>query len=140
YIGECHENDGVHRSSGRIFKVTWDEPEDLYRAEAVPDGDHPLAQEGKRFPVPAAARQAADLATLSNAQLVSLQRSYDEWTARTAHRLLQERAAAGESVDDAVAALDWMIEADKSTVHTLRAMWSLFVMGELTSDRIRPLL
>ncbi|MBI5757342.1 MAG: c-type cytochrome, partial [Planctomycetales bacterium] len=22
-VGECHENDGVHRSSGRIFKLTW---------------------------------------------------------------------------------------------------------------------
>jgi putative membrane-bound dehydrogenase-like protein len=24
-VGECHENDGVHRSSGRIFKVTWEQ-------------------------------------------------------------------------------------------------------------------
>ena len=33
-IGECHENDGVHRTSGRIFKLTWDGLADATRRRA----------------------------------------------------------------------------------------------------------
>ena len=32
-IGECHDNDGIHRSSGRIYKIVYGKP----RQPAVPD-------------------------------------------------------------------------------------------------------
>ena len=72
-IGECHENDGVHRSSGRIYKVVY----------------------GKNPDVP-----TPDIASLSDDQLVTLQSGTtrkNEWYARQAQRVLQERAAAGKS-------------------------------------------
>ena len=67
-IGECHENDGVHRSSGRIFKVTHGQP----TRPAI-----------------------ADVATLDDRELVRLQTDRNEWYVRQARRVLQERAAAG---------------------------------------------
>ncbi len=69
-IGECHENDadGAHRENGRIYKITY--------------GDIKPAQ--------------VDLARMGNDKLVSLQLHKNDWYVRTARRLLQERAAAGQ--------------------------------------------
>ena len=69
-IGECHENDGVHRTSGRIFKITYgDEIE-------KPD---------------------CDLASKSSRDLFTLLDHENQWFARTARRLLQERTQSDES-------------------------------------------
>ncbi len=73
-VGECHENDGVHRTSGRIFKVVHGEPQKL-----------------KPF----------DLAKKSNVELASEATSGREWQMRQARRLLAERAAAGIDLTDA---------------------------------------
>ena len=64
-IGECHEHDGVHRTSGRIFKLTYGTPEPP---------------------------KHKDLAVLSNEQLIDLFDEPNQWYARQARRLLQERA------------------------------------------------
>lgn len=66
-IGECHENDGVHRTSGRIFKLTF--------GETSP----PLHR---------------DLSQLSNEQLIQLLLEPNQWYARQARRILQQRAVA----------------------------------------------
>src|SRR2546423_4166842 len=67
--GECHESTGVHRTSGRIYKITYGDPKPP---------------------------QVGDLAKLSSTELVKLQLHTNEWFARQARRLLQERAAAAE--------------------------------------------
>jgi len=63
-IGECHENDGVHRNSGRIYKITY--------------GDAVKPKE-------------TDLPKLSDAELVKLQLSDNEWLVRWARWELRER-------------------------------------------------
>uniref|UniRef100_A0A7C4LKX4 C-type cytochrome n=1 Tax=Schlesneria paludicola TaxID=360056 RepID=A0A7C4LKX4_9PLAN len=73
-IGECHENDGVHRTSGRIYKITYGTPQ----------------------PLP-----AFDMAEWSAAQLTAALAHPNDWWARQARRLLQERAAAGRDVSAA---------------------------------------
>src|SRR5262249_24006235 len=53
--GECHESTGVHRTSGRIYKITYGEPK---------------------------SRPAVNIARLSNAELVQLHTHTNEWFAR----------------------------------------------------------
>lgn len=109
-VGECHENDGVHRSSGRIYKIV----------------------NAARRTVP-----ATDIRSFSSAKLVELQLLQNEWYARQSRRLLQERAAAGQDLADAGAALEKMFagEATEPT-HRLRAMWCLNAIGGLSNERL----
>ncbi len=96
--GECHENDGVHRTSGRIFKFSY--------------GD-----QNKFKPV--------DLTKASEIELVEYQRDSNEWFARGARRVLADRAAAGEKPVAAVAAAEQMIARESDPVRKLRAVWTL---------------
>lgn len=126
-IGECHENDGIHRTSGRIYKIT----------------HGPIGQK----PMP-------DLASLSNADLLTYLSHENEWSPRMVRRLLQERVVAGKDVSDIVPALRRMAslatdDSDDSSEtatqrsatddprFTLRALWCLFSIGELeTADLV----
>ena len=67
--GECHESTGVHRTSGRIFKFTYGEPE--------------------------ARRRSATWPSSTSAALVDLHRHPNEWYARMARRQLADRAGPG---------------------------------------------
>ena len=75
--GECHENEGVHRTSGRIYKISAGQPAPV-------------------FP---------DLAKLTNMELLEHQFGENEWLVRQSRRLLQERAAAGGKMQDVKKAL-----------------------------------
>jgi putative membrane-bound dehydrogenase-like protein len=66
--GECHENDGVHRNSGRIYKITYGDP---------------------------ARAPEADLTQLSDEALVQLQLHDNEWLVRMARWELRERQSNG---------------------------------------------
>jgi putative membrane-bound dehydrogenase-like protein len=101
-LGECHDSDGVHRRSGRIFKVVHGKPK---------------------------APPALDLAALDDLALVDLHRRDNEWFPRQARRLLQERAAAGRDLASAHAALRSIFESDADEVRKLRALWTLFAAG-----------
>jgi putative membrane-bound dehydrogenase-like protein len=63
-IGECHEADGVHRTSGRIYKITYGDP---------------------------VKPKETDLTKLSDEELVKLQLSDNEWLVRMARWELRER-------------------------------------------------
>jgi len=63
--GECHDNTGVHRTSGRIYKITYGEPK---KPEVI------------------------DFAKLSNEELVKLHEHKNEWFVRMARRILVERS------------------------------------------------
>ena len=103
-IGECHENDGVHRSSGRIYKLTYGTP----NKPAI-----------------------ADVAQLSDLELVKLQLHKNDWYVRTARRLLQERAAAKKDLSAAKAALVKLFDDQLDVTRKLRAMWCLHSIDEL---------
>lgn len=102
-IGECHEADGLHRTSGRIYKI--DAPSG---ARSVLDGD---------------------LADRSASELVALQLHPNEWFVRQARRLLHERAARGEDLSAARAELRNLFEAQAGIPRKLRALWALHVTG-----------
>ncbi|MFK7768356.1 MAG: PVC-type heme-binding CxxCH protein [Mariniblastus sp.] len=68
-IGECHENDGIHRTSGRIFKIKYEDA---------------TAKNSK-------AAKVGNLQQMGNKPLINLLSHPNQWYARKARRLLQER-------------------------------------------------
>lgn len=112
--GECHEYTGVHRESGRIYKITH--------------------RDGKSFGTP-----AADLSRLDADALAGLHRHANEWQVRESRRLLHERHIVGEDLTQAIKALHTQL-AEKDDVLRLRAMWTLHCLGALDDSSLRPLL
>ena len=102
-IGECHESDGIHRTSGRIFKITHGKPKPL----------------------------TGDLAKRSSLELAKLQTHPNEWHARMARRVLQERAAAGVALGQTRKDLFELYSGSESVPHRLRALWALYITGGL---------
>ena len=96
-FGECHDRDGVHRTSGRIYQISWGEP---YKVNV-------------------------DLSRESNAALVAYQLNPNDWFVRHARRLLQERAHAGTNMTAAQVALRRMFEENQDATRKLRALWAL---------------
>ncbi|WP_172992097.1 PVC-type heme-binding CxxCH protein [Lacipirellula parvula] len=100
--GECHEADGVHHASGRIYRLAYGEPK----------------WPGK-----------FDLRDRSDAELVELQLHANDWYVRKARRLLAERHAAGQDMVAAREALPKLYDSQRNEVHRLRAMWCLAAIG-----------
>jgi hypothetical protein len=112
--GECHDTDGdnAHRENGRIYKIAY----------------------GKPKPV------NVDLARLSDVDLVSLLSHKNEWHARTARRLLQERGAIVKGTD-AEMKLSRLLYSDEPVPIRLRALWTFHGSGygfELELDDRAP--
>ncbi|MFP6602983.1 MAG: PVC-type heme-binding CxxCH protein, partial [Pirellulaceae bacterium] len=103
-LGECHDRDGIHRRSGRIYKVVYGAP-----------------------PAP----RALNLQTQSNRQLVDLQLHRNDWFVRHARRILQERAARGDSMQRVHYQLSLLLGENKDVTRQLRALWALHVTGGL---------
>ncbi len=100
--GECHDSTGVHRTSGRIFKITHGDPR---RADM------------------------GDLTKLDARELVKLHTHGNDWWVRQARLELAARAAAGRGLDGAGETLREMFEHDADAVHQLRALWTLCCIG-----------
>ena len=100
--GECHERNGVHRTSGRIFKIT------------------------AGVPKPAA---VGDLAKLDASELVKLHSHSNEWFSRRARVELATRAAAGQDVSAVKAQLRALVDSPSEATVRLRALWTLFAIG-----------
>ena len=66
-FGECHDNDGVHRTSGRIYKVVFGQPQG----------------------------RPVDLQQQTDSQLAELHLHRNEWFVRHARRVLHERHREG---------------------------------------------
>lgn len=97
-VGECHENDGVHRNSGRIYKVTYGNP------KANP---HP------------------NIASLSSNDLAGLVRAPNEWHYRHARRLLQERSVAQQDLAPTIGLLQKSLRESRDVTEKLRSLWML---------------
>jgi putative membrane-bound dehydrogenase-like protein len=111
--GDCHDHEGVHRTSGRIYKVSYGNP-------------------GRERP--------ADLARCSEAELVSLHGGANEWFVRQARRVLAERSARGASLDISRQALRALFNQQSDPVRKLRALWSLHAIGAADGAFLRNLL
>jgi len=104
--GECHESTGVHRTSGRIFKITYGEPKQP---------------------------RIGDLAKLTESELVKLQLHPNEWFARHARLELAGRAVSGglSALQGSVARqLHTLFDKELDPVTKLRALWCLYAIGE----------
>ena len=110
--GECHDHDGTHRTSGRIFKVTYGEVK----------------------------HENFDLTKDSNERLVELQLHKNEWFVRHARRVLHERAVAGQNMDSATKALLKIFSENPSVPKKLRALWCLYVIDSIDDIALAKLL
>ena len=132
--GECHESTGVHRSSGRIFKLIYkDASSDKNKVvvQSLAVRDDPLTW-------------------------AELQRTGSEWQARRARELLRAvvvRSAAqttasragGDPIASSLAAESWalakeqlskLLESDAAKPLRLRALWSLWAIDELKPEQL----
>ncbi|MFM7592865.1 MAG: c-type cytochrome, partial [Isosphaeraceae bacterium] len=101
--GECHDHDGVHRVSGRMYKITYGQP---------------------RKPI------SNDIRDLSQADLLNLLTHANEWYARQtrleiARRLQNQNLAKAE----AEKSLKSLFQTTTNPVHQVRAMLALHAAG-----------
>ena len=109
-LGECHDKDGTHRSSGRIYKISY-----------VGDGDKTI-----KF-------KQRDLSQLSSKELLALLLKHpNAWQRRHALRILQERD--NTEPDDLPidfdmpgtqsAAMEIAMDVTRPKLERLRALWA----------------
>ena len=110
--GECHDNNGVHRSSGRIYKFTHGTPKKP---------------------------EIADLRTVDAKTLVDLHRHPNAWWARMARDQIADRLVRKESVEGIADGLAAILKGDKDAAIRLRALGSLHVLGWTKLDQLLPL-
>ena len=108
-VGECHDDDGSHRSSGRIYKIEYDAAEDM-RAEILKSAN-------------------GSLHDLNNQQLVQLLNDQNEWNSRWARKILHARAEQGEDLEKSREQLLELFGDATTTSARLRAMWTLHLIG-----------
>ena len=106
-IGECHDHEGIHRTSGRIYKITYGDPKLL---------------------------APRDLRKLSDSGLVQLQLHSNDWYVRQARLLLQERFLTGVDLTAARAQLQDLFKNQDDVSRKLRALWCLHVTGGLEPE------
>ena len=110
--GECHENTGVHRTSGRIFKITFGETK----------------------------QSARDLTKLSDDDLAKRHLDKNQWFARQARLEMQERRLAGAPLQRGVDELSRQVSRATDSVMRLQALWTLRLLGELNDNQLQVVL
>ena len=112
--GECHEHDGIHRLSGRVFRISYGT---------------------------ATASAPTDLTKRPIEELVGLHAHANEWFVRQARRELASRAATGADLAAAKTELRQLMEKpDADTVLKLRALWTLYTLGAVQRTELEKLL
>lgn len=120
--GECHEANGVHRTSGRIFKITY----------APAPGSVPAGTP--------AAPGLADLQNLTADSVLRLLHHPNAWFDRQCRRQLADLKADGRSLPGVADALRKMLAEENDEVLRLRALWSLHVLEETPDSLLLRLL
>ncbi|MCA8994261.1 MAG: c-type cytochrome [Planctomycetaceae bacterium] len=110
--GECHENDGIHRTSGRIYRMT------------------PTASEQSPHKPPS----LKGVDGLSNQKLADLVASEWEWLSRKCLLELAERAAHSPLEPGIHKFLLTKFHSDESEQARLRRLWALHVTGGTTPE------
>ena len=111
--GECHESTGVHRTSGRIYKIT----------------KTPL----KREPL-------LDFAKADASALVLQTGVANEWLVRTARLELADRAKTGAALGTSAESLVAQFGRAGSPAIALRALWALHSIGAASQAALRKAL
>jgi len=101
--GECHSVRNTQRETGRIFKVTYGDPQ----------------------------WSAVNIAKLPEQELVRLHLHRNDWHVRHARRVLQERAAASQDMSAVRTALLAIFNEHVEVPRKLRALWTLHTIGQL---------
>ncbi len=112
-IGECHENDGIHRTSGRIYKIVY----------------------GNAQP-----QSSVDFMSLSNDDLFEKLGSEDAWQHRTARRVLQERFVAGDNLITLRSKLTPRLFERIDVTLRLHVLWALNSTGGVDTADLKRLL
>lgn len=110
--GECHNYDKADTSNGRIFRV-------VYKGAKLWKGD---------------------VSKMTDAELVKLQLSLNDWIVRRARRVLQERAAAGTLEKGTADLLRQMLRAEQNPTRRLRALWALSATNTLAGEDVLNLI
>ena len=108
--GDCHDYAGVHRTSGRIYKITCGTP--------------------KRSTI-------GDVRLLSAEDLVKLHTHRNEWFSRQARLELTARDREGRFLGDAAAQLRELFDKNTDVVVKLRALWTLYTIGATDQKFLR---
>jgi putative membrane-bound dehydrogenase-like protein len=111
-IGECHDDTGVHRTSGRIYKIVYKDVKPW----------------------------KGDLNRSSNEELVALLSHKNAWFSRMAQEVLHARAAKGQDMKGVHAALHRILDTDPNATNKLHALWTLYVTGDLDEAAAQALL
>lgn len=117
--GECHDDDGIHRTSGRIFRISY-EPENVAKQAKLP--------------------QDFDLSKASDASLVAYHTDANEWYARQSRRILRERNIAGKLTGEAINGLMELLVEAADYRHQLRALHTLYTLEKLTDNELAVVL
>lgn len=118
--GECHDHSGVHRTSGRAFKISYTADRSVN-----PSKEQPLAPELLREP-----DRLAELAV-----------DGAEWQSRRARQGLRELFLQRVDCGSATKRLKNRLQSETSTtVQRLRALWGLYQLDQLPANDILPLL
>jgi len=113
-VGECHDNDGVHRTSGRIYKVVYGNVQN---------------------PGP------IDLGKVSDRQLVDYQLHRNDWYVRQSRRILQERYAEGRDLAEArTEMVQRLTSGSLPADRQLRLIWALHSTGGVNESLLTQLL
>jgi hypothetical protein len=105
--GECHESTGVHRSSGRIYKITY--------------------QGAAKRNAPQGAEKGVDLTKLSYDELAKLHEHRNEWFVRMARREILERSFLG--VLDSGSGIGYFAGMAKDEIVQLRARYTEYALA-----------
>ena len=111
-FGECHDSDGSHRTTGRIYKVTYG------------------------IPTP----RSIDLQAQTSDQLAQLHQHKNEWIVRHARRILHERALRGDDLRQARKRLRRQFQTRGDSVTQLRALWTLSLVADLDESQLVEIL
>ncbi len=116
-LGECHDNDGTHRSSGRIYKISYGKSE-------------------------ASMSEAPNLAALSNFELLELIDHKNSWYWSHALRILHERSESGSDMGALSAELrrQWQAHASSPTTRKLRLLSAQKLTKTMTTADLHFLL
>ncbi len=110
--GECHEASGVHRTSGRIYRLQY--------------GDH--------------ATRTVELSSLDPAWVAGIHKSGSQWSIRTLRVQLRTLQLQGRELSAATHSLRELLQPGKaSTVQTLEALWTLFALDAINRDQLLEL-
>jgi putative membrane-bound dehydrogenase-like protein len=111
--GECHENDGVHRQSGTIYRLTYE-----------PNVPHSVT----------------DLRIASDEALLNYARSDDAWYSRQALLVLRERRLANHLESETIATLKRIVAPENQHRFNLRELWAAQACGCVELETLYELL